>query len=182
MVAEKKSPKYSTWMQSQKLQNDLGLFSRQTIHHHSNTSLCPKHWCQRSWSWPVLWRPAIPSRTNIKKKKKKDFLCIIGDWNTNVGSWEIPRITGKFFSGVQNEAGQRLTKFCQDNTLVTENTLSKNLRGDSTRGHHQMSTSESDWWWSLQPKMENLYTVSKNKTWNWLLWLRSWAPYCKIQA
>ena len=37
---------------------------------------------------------------------KKDFLCIIRDWNTNVGSQEIPRITGIFCSGVQNEAGQ----------------------------------------------------------------------------
>ena len=80
----------------------------------------------------------------LTPKKKIFFLCIIGDWNTHVGSREIPRITGKFFSGVQNEAGQRLTKFCQDNTLVIANTLSKNLRGDSTRGHHQMSTSESD--------------------------------------
>ena len=39
----------------------------------------------------------------------------------------------------------------------------------------------SDWLYSLQPKMEKLYTVSKNKTWSWL-WLRWWAPYCKIQA
>ena len=40
---------------------------------------------------------------------------------------------------------------------------------------------KSDWLYSLQPKMEKLYTVSKNKTWSWL-WLRSWTPYCKIQA
>ena len=42
-------------------------------------------------------------------------------------------------------------------------------------------TLKSDWFYSLQPKMENLYTVSKNKTRNWL-WLRSWAPYCQIQT
>ena len=46
---------------------------------------------------------------------KKDVLFIIGDWNVKVGSQEIPGVTGKFGPGVQNEAGQRLTKFCQEN-------------------------------------------------------------------
>ena len=54
---------------------------------------------------------------------KKDVLFIIGDWNAKVGSQEIPGVTGKFGLGVQNEAGQRLTEFCQENTLVIENTL-----------------------------------------------------------
>ena len=54
---------------------------------------------------------------------KKDVLFIIGDWNAKVGSQEIPRVTGKFGLGVQNEAGQRLTEFCQENTLVIANTL-----------------------------------------------------------
>ena len=44
---------------------------------------------------------------------KKDVLFIIGDWNAKVGSQEIPGVTGKFGTGVQNEAGQRLTEFCQ---------------------------------------------------------------------
>ena len=54
---------------------------------------------------------------------KKDVLFIIGDWNTKGGSQEIPRVTGKFGLGVQNEAGQRLTEFCLENTLVIANTL-----------------------------------------------------------
>ena len=54
---------------------------------------------------------------------KKDILFIIGDWNTKVGSQEIPGVTGKFGLGVQNEAGQRLIEFCQENTLVIANTL-----------------------------------------------------------
>ena len=53
----------------------------------------------------------------------KDIVFIIGDWNAKVGSQEIPRVTGKFGLGVQNEAGQRLTEFCQENTLVIANTL-----------------------------------------------------------
>ena len=54
---------------------------------------------------------------------KKDVLFIIGDWNANVGSQEIPGVTGKFGLGVQNEAGQRLIEFCKENALVIANTL-----------------------------------------------------------
>ena len=53
----------------------------------------------------------------------KDVLFIIGDWNAKVGGQETPGITGKFGLGVQNEAGQRLIVFCQENALVIENTL-----------------------------------------------------------
>jgi len=52
-----------------------------------------------------------------------DVLFIIGSWNAKVGSQEIPGITGKFGLGVQNEAGHRLTEFCQENAMVIENTL-----------------------------------------------------------
>ena len=45
------------------------------------------------------------------------------DWNVKVGSQEIPGVTGKFGLRVQNEAGQRLTELCQENTLVIANTL-----------------------------------------------------------
>ena len=54
---------------------------------------------------------------------KKDVLFIIGDWNAKVGSQEILGVTGKFGLGVQNEAGQRLIEFCQENTMVIANTL-----------------------------------------------------------
>ena len=54
---------------------------------------------------------------------KKDVLFIIGDGNAKVGSQEIPGVTGKFGFGVQNEAGQKLTEFCQENTLVIANIL-----------------------------------------------------------
>ena len=47
--------------------------------------------------------------------KKKDVLLIIGDWNANVGSQETPGVTGKF--GVENEVGQKLIEFCQENKL-----------------------------------------------------------------
>ena len=54
---------------------------------------------------------------------KKDALSIIGDWNAKVGSQEISGVTGKFGLGVQNEAGQRLIEFCQENVLVIEHHL-----------------------------------------------------------
>ena len=53
----------------------------------------------------------------------KNVLFIIGDWNAKVGSQETPGVTGKFGLGIQNEAGQRLIAFCQENTLVIANTL-----------------------------------------------------------
>ena len=54
---------------------------------------------------------------------KKDVLFILGDWNAKVGSQETLGVTGQFGLSVQNEAGQRLTEFCQENTLVIANTL-----------------------------------------------------------
>ena len=54
---------------------------------------------------------------------KNDVLSIIGDWNANVGSQETHEGTGKFGLGVRNEAGQRRIEFCQENALVTANTL-----------------------------------------------------------
>ena len=88
-------------------------------------------------------------------------------------------VTGKFDLDVQNEAGQRLTEFWQENTLVIANTLFQQHKRRLCSW--TWSILKSDWLYSLQPKMENLYTLSKNKTEGWL-WLRLWTPYCKIQT
>ena len=150
------------------------LFPREAIHHHSKSM--PQPLCWGSWSWMILWRPTRLPRTNTKKK---DVLFILGDWNEKVGSQEIPGITGKFCLGVQNEARQRLTEFCKENTLVIASTHyqqhEKTLNMDITT----WSVLKLDWLYSLQLKMEKLYSVSKNKTWS-SLWLRSPA-YLKIQ-
>ena len=66
----------------------------------------------------------------------------MGDWNAKVESQETPGVTGKFHLRVQNEAGQRLIEFCQENALVTTNTLPNNTREDSTHGHHQMANTK----------------------------------------
>ena len=60
---------------------------------------------------------------------KKDVLFIIGDWNAKVENQETPGVTGKFGLGVQDEAGQRLTEFYQENTLVLPNTLFQQHKG-----------------------------------------------------
>ena len=59
----------------------------------------------------------------VERTPQKDVLFIIGDWNAKVGSQETPGVTGKFGLGVQNEAGQRLIAFRQENSLVIANTL-----------------------------------------------------------
>ena len=69
---------------------------------------------------------------------KKDALLITGNWNAKVRSQEIPGVTGKFDLELQNEAGQRLTEFCQKNALVLATPSSNNTRDDSTHGHPQM--------------------------------------------
>ena len=98
--------------------------------------------------------------------------------NAKVESQETPGVTGKFGLGVKNEAGQRLIEFCQENSKhPLPTTQEKTLYMGITR----WSTPKSDWLYSLHPKMEKLYTVSKNKTGSWL-WLRSWTAYCQFQT
>ena len=111
-----------------------------------------------------------------------DVLFIIGVWNAKVWSQETPGVTGKFGLGVQNEAGQRLIEFCQENTLVIANTLFQQHKGrlytwTSPDGQHW---NQIDYILCSQ-RWEKLYTVSKNKT-GGSLWLISWTPYCQIQA
>ena len=111
----------------------------------------------------------------------KDFLFIIGDSNAKVGSQATPEVTNKFGLEVQNEAGQRLTvlpRVCPGHSKHPLPTAQETtLHTDLTR----WSILKSDWLYSLQLKMEKLYTVSKYKTGNWL-WPRSWTPYCQIQS
>ena len=74
---------------------------------------------QRSWSQMVLWRPTRPSRTHTQKRcpvHHRGLEC-------KSRSQEVPGVTGKFGLGVQNEAGQRLTEFCQENALVIAKTI-----------------------------------------------------------
>ena len=175
---QQKSLKCSTWMQSQKWQNDLCSFPRKpfnitVIQVYAPTSNAEEAEVERFYENLQDLLELIP---------KNDVLFIIGDWNAKRGNQEIPGVTGKFGLGVQNEAGQRLIESCQENALVIANTLFQQHKRQfytwtSPDGQYQ----KSDWLHSLQLKMQKLYKVSKNKTRS-RLWLRSWTPYCKTET
>ena len=91
-------------------------FPRQAIQYHSDRSLCNAEEAEAERFYEDL-------QDLLELTPKKDVLFIIGDWNTKVGRQETPGVTGKFGLGVQNEAGQRLIEFCQENALIIANTL-----------------------------------------------------------
>ena len=106
-------------MQSQKRQNDLCSFPRQTIQYHSNPSLCLTSNVEKA----EVEQFYEDLQDLLELTPKKDVLFTIGDWNAKVGSQETPGVTGKLALVVQNEAGQRLIEFCRENALVIANTL-----------------------------------------------------------
>ena len=63
---------------------------------------------------------------------------MIGDWNAKEGSQEMTGVTGKFGFGIQNEAGQRLTEFCQENALIIANTRI-NHQGNANQSYNKIS-------------------------------------------
>ena len=87
-------------MPSQKWQNDLCSFSRQTIQYYSNPSLCLNSNAEEA----EVEQFYEDLQNLLELTPKKDILFIIGDWNAKVGSQETPGVTGKFGLGVENEA------------------------------------------------------------------------------
>ena len=109
------------------------------------------------------------------------FSIIIGDWNAKVGSQEIPGVTGKFGLWVQNEAGQRLIEFCQENTLGIANTLFQQHKRrlctwTSPDGQHRNQTDYILCSWRQRSSTQSAKTRPGTD------WLRSWTPYCQIQT
>ena len=126
----------------------------------------------------LIWRPTRPSRTNTPKRCPFHYRGLeckslksrntwsnkqIWPWNTEWSRAKANRVLSRERTGHSKHP------------LPT--TQEKTLHMDITR----WSTLKSDWLYSLQPKMEKLYIVSKNKTRN-SLWLRSWTSYCQIQT
>ena len=75
---------------------------------------------------------------------KRDVLFITGDWNAKVGNQETPGVTGKFGLGVRNEAGQRLTEFCQEHTGHRKHPLPTTQEKTLHMGITRWSTLKSD--------------------------------------
>ena len=138
-------------------------------------------WISLLWGHaPVSWVlvHTRPSRTNSQKRcpfhymglecksrKSRDTLS-----NRQIWPWSTKWNRAKVNSILPREC----TGHSKHRLPTTQETT---LHMDITR----WSTPKSDCLYSLQPKMEKLYTVSKNKTESWL-WLRSWTPYCQIQT
>ena len=121
-------------MQSRKQQIDLRLFPRQTIF---NISAIQVYAPTSNAEEAEVEQFYEDLQDLLELTPQKYILFIIGDWNAKVGSQETPGVMGKFGLGVQNEAGQRLIEFCQENTLDITNTLfqqhKRRLHMDITR-------------------------------------------------
>ena len=117
----------------------------------------------------------------LKLTSRKDVLLIIGNWNAKEENQEIPGVTVKFDLGIQNEAKQRITEFCQENALVTATPSSNNTGYDSTHGHHQMVNTEIRLITFFATEDGEALYNQQNNYGNWLC-LRSWTPYCQIQT
>ena len=118
LYSQQKSLKCSTWMQSQKRQNDLCFqgkpFNITVIQVYAPTSNTEEAEVEQFYE---------DLQDLLEITRQKDVLFIIGDWNAKVGSQETPGVTGKFGLGLQNEAGQSFLEFCRENALVIANTL-----------------------------------------------------------
>ena len=126
----------------------------------------------------VLWRPTRPFRTNTQKRCPFHYRGLECKRRKSRNTWSNRQIwlwSTEWNRAKSNRVLPRERTGHSKHPLST--TQEKTLHMDITR----WSTPQSDWLYFLQPKMEKLYTVSKNKTRSWL-WLRSWTPYCQIQT
>ena len=114
---------------------------------------------------------------------KKDILFIIGDWNAKVGSQETPGVRQRQIWPGNTEWSRAKA----NRVLPRERTGHSKHRLPTTQERLYTWTSPDGQHWNqidyiiLQPTIEKLYTVNKNKTRSWL-WLRLWTPYCQIQT
>ena len=140
--SQQKSPKCSTWMQSQKWQNDLRSFPRQTINYHNNPSLCPDQQCWRNWSWMVLWRPTRPTRTNAQKRCPFHYRGLECKSRKSRDTWSNRQIWPWSTKQSRSKANRVLPRECighSKHPLPT--TQEKTLHMDITR----WSILKSDW-------------------------------------
>ena len=177
--SQQKSPKCNTWVQSLKWQNDLCFqgkpFNIKVIQvYGKSTSNAEEAEVEQFYE---------DLQGLLELTPKKDVLYIIGDWNAKVGSQEIPGVTGKFGLGVAKWSRAKANRvFPREHTGHSKHSLSKTQEKTLHMDITWWSIEKSDWLlYSLQPKMEKLYTVSKNKMENWL-WPRLWILYCQIQT
>ena len=126
----------------------------------------------------VLWRPTRPSRTNTPKTCLFHYRGLECKSRKPRNTWSNRLIWPWNAEWSRAKTNSVLPRKCTGHSKHPPPTTQETtLHMEITR----WSTPKWDWLYSLQPKMEKLYTVSKNKTRSWL-WLRSWTPYCQIQT
>ena len=147
-------------MQSQKRQNDLYSFPRQTNQYHSNPSLCPNQQCWRSWRWVTLWRPTRPFRANTQKRCLFHYRGMECKSRTSRNTWNNRQIWPWNTEWSRAKTNRVLPRKC---TGHSKHPLPI-AQMKTTHGHHQIVNTKIRLIIFLQPKMEKLYAVSKNKT------------------
>ena len=126
----------------------------------------------------VLWRPKRPSRINSQKRYPFHYRGLECKSRKSRDTWSNRQIWPWSTKQSKSKANRVLPRKCTGHSKhPVPTTQEKTLHMVITR----WSIPKLDWLYSLQPKMEKLYTVNKNKTKGWL-WLRSWTPYCQIQT
>ena len=128
--------------------------------------------------WRPTWRPTRPFRTNTPKRSPFHYRGLECKSRKSRNVWNNRQIWPWCTERSRAKDNRVLPRECTGHSKHSlPTTQEMTLHMDITR----WSTPKSDWLYSLQPKMEKLCTVSKNKTRSWL-WLRSWTPYCQIQT
>ena len=146
--------------------------------------LCPwgvskqEYWSGLPWTPSGdLPNPGMEPKSLMSPKLAGRFFTTRASWEAWRDTWSNRQVRPWNTKWSRTNANRVLPRECAGHRkhplpITQEMTLHLNIT--------RWSILKSDWLYSLQPKMEKFYTVSKNKTGSWL-WLRSWTPYCKIQ-
>ena len=133
---------------------------------------------KKKTGWMVLWRPTRPCRSNTQKRCAFHHRKLECKSRESRDTWSNRQVWPWNTKWNQAKANRVLPRECTGHSKhPLPRTQEMTLHMDITR----WSILKSVWLYSLQLKMEKLYTVSKNKTGSWL-WLRSWTPYYQIQT
>ena len=135
------------------------------------------HWCQRSWSGLVSWRPTTPSITNTPKRCLFHYMRLECKSRKSKNTWSNKQI----WPWSTEWSRTRLIEYCQENTLIIANTFFQ-----QHKRRCYMWTSPDDQYrnqidYTLCSQRWRSSTQSAKTTSSWL-WLRSWTPYCHIQT
>ena len=112
--------------------------SKQATQHHSNPSLCPNHWCRRSWSWPVLWIPTRPSRTNTNKRYPFHYRGLEYQSRKSRGTWSNRQVWSWSTKWSRAKANRILLR---ENTGHSKHPF-PTMWDHPIHGHHQMVNSK----------------------------------------